>query len=1272
MMTRTSLQIENKSGTDFTIKVSSIDNHDWEENNRPDHNFQNVKIKSGEEKTNIEDINKCTRSNWVKLTFIFANGYKSSIRFCQCEAVNPTFFSHNDVAPDGDGGAQITGTHTKGHDVVHTPKIENGKFEIKKKKSGNSIIISVSDDKALQQQVKQKNENVNKEEKLADDLLNKIHDKLDLNLKNSIDKSKTIDSDIQKFTNIGRDLSLAAEKFKNVENQLRESNELFKKSDQKEYQNRLNNLSSKIKEISYIQKGINNTQEAYRLFVHGRYGSSFEDCVNESKDKFESAKKNFTEAKNKSVNQQKYQNKINYINQNIEGVNKMHKEMNKMQQETHEIQKKLDQLIRLMKYIREENSMINKKIDQVIDANEQIKKLSNDQIREIKACHEEQMKVYRDQSKQLNQQLDQTKKDIKESVANGNTRLKEELEKKAIDIKEQIKNTESAIVKTTNEQYYQHQKLLESRTKSILENIDIAKKSIVENIKASQDMLRQTEERLKNQAERLSNEEKKNLEKQIKHLSSQILDGNEEVIKFTKQNISEIKDFRKNMVEQLKEAEKHRDEIAKKSRENINTKFDEQTRIANQNVDAIKKEINCAKEKLSEKFKGLSEKIFENTDLILKDISSLNNSVKNGFSEARQMVSKIESLNEKLIDAQKQRESIKKSLESAIDNNCEKILRDHDEKCKKLENEIKKKSKVIKDYIKDYKIDNVKSNTSNDLCKDMNTALRVIEKNNKEISKLEKTFNIDKSSITKAMKLQKENLDLANKFLNSTEDLSRDYIKNIKIKLNELIENEKKILMLDIDISNMNYENKLKKLHDEKSKLKQQEAIDKKDNGGARSKLKWQEKQEKREKEGYKEKDINLSIYKGYIKQKIKNLKEDAIESFKSVFDLEVVDLDSATNVIDDVLSKFDAIAEYDDKFKKYKEIVKKKRDGNKLMEDAINYIDKSCKNKKESIEKYTKAKYLLDKAKERYEDAKEGTKSEYIKENLDSNIKIVDNLLSKVDDLLPKVDGEILKIKTIPNQGGGDCAVYAIRDALRTVGINDLPENINSIREDICEVVEGFRKLSDSNSENYLGCYKAIFGGNELGFSNFRGVILSEITQQLSANGIGIEARNDPELIRSGINQGNNWSFVTEGIATRVFNRFGTFGINLDAITQDHELRNENPNDPGVWLNNSEISAYLISRGFVLDNTEEINGTNLFYTNTITGARICIHNNGIDSRDSQLSQGTHWEAVNLNLQNSQEYSDEDNSSDGEPIIDYGWHNLSGHINDTFMEGGLQ
>lgn len=225
-----------------------------------------------------------------------------------------------------------------------------------------------------------------------------------------------------------------------------------------------------------------------------------------------------------------------------------------------------------------------------------------------------------------------------------------------------------------------------------------------------------------------------------------------------------------------------------------------------------------------------------------------------------------------------------------------------------------------------------------------------------------------------------------------------------------------------------------------------------------------------------------------------------------------------------------------------------------------------------------------------------------------------------------------------IRNAGGGDCAVYSIRSVL---GIRN---NISEIRKDICNIVEQFGKLSQCiplrgqqlNIKAVKEAYSAIFADD---FQLFKNVIIRYYENSLRNDDNNAETIRGLSENKKSIRTYNDWDDINNW--DHIFKTVNTFDISYDLIIEDHKGRNsrvviENytqykdyASRGGVWLNNHEINAFLLSKGYVFKNSIVLKGTVLVYENVRTGESVFLHNNAVDVGDNNAA-GVHWQGLQL------------------------------------------
>ena len=259
-------------------------------------------------------------------------------------------------------------------------------------------------------------------------------------------------------------------------------------------------------------------------------------------------------------------------------------------------------------------------------------------------------------------------------------------------------------------------------------------------------------------------------------------------------------------------------------------------------------------------------------------------------------------------------------------------------------------------------------------------------------------------------------------------------------------------------------------------------------------------------------------------------------------------------------------------------------------------------------------------------------------------------------------------KYMHIENKGGGDCAVLAIIDALQNIG-NEQVENLSSkndehvmlVRKGICEATKYFFSLYKlaldlsqkehesqeqfqarlNNNDIWLEVrdhYKNIFGQDN--FNTFKKVISLYLTNPLSDKDTNAETRHNLSNLKETLNQTNSWEDIQTETIKEIFIKYKTLDVNIKAIVDDHKLDSNISSEdyynyvvqPGIWLSNSEMSAYLLTLGFVVQSREVYqSGTYITYANTDKQI-LCFYNNGKDS-NADRGAGTHWVAAIIQQQ---------------------------------------
>lgn len=227
-----------------------------------------------------------------------------------------------------------------------------------------------------------------------------------------------------------------------------------------------------------------------------------------------------------------------------------------------------------------------------------------------------------------------------------------------------------------------------------------------------------------------------------------------------------------------------------------------------------------------------------------------------------------------------------------------------------------------------------------------------------------------------------------------------------------------------------------------------------------------------------------------------------------------------------------------------------------------------------------------------------------------------------------------------VVNSGEGDCAVYAVRDALYHGQEGSI--TTGDLRQSICKAALGFMELSNYSTylskDHTINCYRNIFSGN---FDTFKKVMISYLNLNLTAPDVNEESRTNINDALARLSNKSEWEFLEESEVKYIFERLYTLSVDVNSILNDHSTHHPDKiqiyrdtysayaSGNGIWLNLAEIMSYMISKGYVYVarkvNLEE--GTYIKFKSVITDDEVCIHNDGID-RVYAGSAGIHWQAV--------------------------------------------
>jgi hypothetical protein len=243
--------------------------------------------------------------------------------------------------------------------------------------------------------------------------------------------------------------------------------------------------------------------------------------------------------------------------------------------------------------------------------------------------------------------------------------------------------------------------------------------------------------------------------------------------------------------------------------------------------------------------------------------------------------------------------------------------------------------------------------------------------------------------------------------------------------------------------------------------------------------------------------------------------------------------------------------------------------------------------------------------------------------------------------------DYKLKDYKLIDNKGGGDCALYAIRDALK-LGDNT---NIKALREEVCRITAKFfplqKLVNEPNNTDVTKEYKDIFG--EGNFNIFKGVILKSIDSSLAPKDLNVESKEKFTQLRTAVNSSNSWDNLHNFIK-QIPKELVMLNIDIRAVFESGLSRDKTNSETyykhvskeGVYIDRSEIDAYLMTKGYIVSDIEEEDhdkGLYITYKNVISPQKeITIHHNG-----TLQGGGNHWRAAALNseLQGNEESAQE-------------------------------
>lgn len=247
-----------------------------------------------------------------------------------------------------------------------------------------------------------------------------------------------------------------------------------------------------------------------------------------------------------------------------------------------------------------------------------------------------------------------------------------------------------------------------------------------------------------------------------------------------------------------------------------------------------------------------------------------------------------------------------------------------------------------------------------------------------------------------------------------------------------------------------------------------------------------------------------------------------------------------------------------------------------------------------------------------------------------------------------------------IPNPGGGDCGVYAVMHAMWGKEADVSFKRAQIIRGQIADVMSGFVQLHRyreslkgppyENSQKVINIYHRIFSNPNDGFASFKFIATETLKAPLADSDTNMESRESVESHLSRLERMDSWEELqrdTNLVIYLFMDICSDFGIDVAAAIFDHNSVQEVVLDPhtcsaeeyhmhisrsGVWLDNNELTGYLLSCGYMQCGKRYLeSGTVIEFRNSL-GEIIALHNDARDMGAASLGQaaGNHWQGIRL------------------------------------------
>ena len=237
-------------------------------------------------------------------------------------------------------------------------------------------------------------------------------------------------------------------------------------------------------------------------------------------------------------------------------------------------------------------------------------------------------------------------------------------------------------------------------------------------------------------------------------------------------------------------------------------------------------------------------------------------------------------------------------------------------------------------------------------------------------------------------------------------------------------------------------------------------------------------------------------------------------------------------------------------------------------------------------------------------------------------------------------------------NTGFGNCGVYAVIHATEGRGVDVEECTIDTIRFQIVNIVSNFINLiinrDHISTEEIVKIYQDIFIDRNGGFDYFKFIIAAHLINSLTSEGINEDTKLKIGTFIKVILSLNKWEDLKSEVDLVGFIKNYDFGLNIKSVLSDHGLELDQykeyegyASQDDVLLSNSELCAYLLSKGYIQHGTKDYdNGVIVQFINN-EGKIIGLfryHQDVSNSEVGYVLSGTHWEGVKFISQEEMDF----------------------------------